>query len=171
MHLRQEENIKWGNSFIDWLLSSPSSAKINAFFDHHKLFDMPKPKYRKLLATWNETSVSIHQLFRQNWLFVLLIFFCFVFGRLLDGYISSYRVISQSLDVKQSSEYCLAIAIGARHTLAPLDADTSHINPDSQSASRRHNSPNFRPYANKQFPITVIEKEKSAGNTNDWPMN
>ena len=68
------------------------------------------------------------------------------------------RVMSQSLDVLQSSAYCLATAIGARHTLAPLVADTSQINPDSQSASRRHNSPNFRPYANKQFPITEIIK-------------
>ena len=66
----------------------------------------------------------------------------------------SYLVISQSLDVVQSSAYCLAMAIGARQTLAPLVADTSHIKPDSQSASRRHNSPNLRPYANRQVPIT-----------------
>lgn len=65
--------------------------------------------------------------------------------------------MSQSLDVKQSSEYCLATAIGARHTLAPLTADTSQIKPDSQSASLRHSSPSFRPYANRQLPITAIK--------------
>lgn len=70
----------------------------------------------------------------------------------------TYRVISQSLDVRQSSAYCLAMAIGARQTLAPLTADTSQINPDSQSASLRHSSPSFRPYANKQLPITAAQK-------------
>lgn len=44
--------------------------------------------------------------------------------------------------------------MGARQTLAPPIADTSHTKPDSQSASRRHNSPNLRPYANKQLPVT-----------------
>lgn len=75
-------------------------------------------------------------------------------------FVHSYLVISQSLDVVQSSEYCLATAIGARHTLAPLVAEMSQIKPDSQSASRRHNSPNLRPYANRQFPITKEQKEK-----------
>lgn len=56
-----------------------------------------------------------------------------------------YLVMSQSLDVAQSSAYCLAITIGARHTLAPPTADTSHTKPDSQSASRRQSSPNLRP--------------------------
>lgn len=69
--------------------------------------------------------------------------------------LQTHLVISQSLDVVQSSAYCLASTIGARHTLDPLIADTSQTNPDSQSASRRHNSPNLRPYANKQLPFTV----------------
>lgn len=60
-------------------------------------------------------------------------------------YSSNYLDISQSLDVEQSSAYCFANAMGARQTLAPLVAETSHTRPDSQSASRRHNSPSFRP--------------------------
>lgn len=70
----------------------------------------------------------------------------------------SYLEISQSLDVEHSSEYCLAMAIGARHTLDPLAADTSQTSPASQSASRRHSSPNLRPYKNRHFPITEIKK-------------
>lgn len=66
----------------------------------------------------------------------------------------SYLVMSQSLEVEQSSAYCFARTIGARQTLAPPTADTSHTKPDSQSASRRQSSPSFRPQANKQFPIT-----------------
>lgn len=69
--------------------------------------------------------------------------------------------MSQSLDVRQSSAYCLATAIGARQTLAPLIADKSQIKPDSQSASRRHSSPNLRPYANKQLPITEMTNKKT----------
>lgn len=59
------------------------------------------------------------------------------------------------------------MAIGARHTLAPLAADISHINPASQSASRRHNSPNFRPYTNRQFPITILDHRKTKKKTNE----
>lgn len=69
-------------------------------------------------------------------------------------------MISQSLDVAQSSAYCLAITIGARQTEAPPTADSSQTKPDSQSASRRQSSPNLRPYANKQFPITVKRKKR-----------
>lgn len=65
-----------------------------------------------------------------------------------------YLVISQSLDVVQSSAYCFANTIGARQTLGPPIAEMSQTNPDSQSASLRHNSPILRPYANKQLPIT-----------------
>lgn len=39
--------------------------------------------------------------------------------------------------MEQSSAYCFAKTIGALQTLAPLIADTSQTNPDSQSASRR----------------------------------
>jgi hypothetical protein len=60
--------------------------------------------------------------------------------------------MSQSDDVEQSSAYCFATAIGARHTLALPVADISHTRPDSQSASRRHNSPIFLPYAKRQLP-------------------
>lgn len=67
-------------------------------------------------------------------------------------YTSTYLVMSQSDDVEQSSAYCFATAIGARQTLAPPAADTSHTKPDSQSASRRHNSPILRPYAKRQLP-------------------
>ena len=56
-----------------------------------------------------------------------------------------YLVMSQSLDVAQSSAYCLATTIGARQTLAPPTADTSQTKPDSQSASRRQSSPSLRP--------------------------
>jgi hypothetical protein len=85
--------------------------------------------------------------------------------------IVTHLVMSQSLDVEQSSAYCFAITIGARQTLAPPAAEISqtfkvefqldlfHLNiekilskkniiltkPDSQSASRRHNSPSFLP--------------------------
>lgn len=63
----------------------------------------------------------------------------------LINQIKEYLVMSQSEDVEHSSAYCLATTIGARHTLAPPVADTSHTRPLSQSASRRHNSPILRP--------------------------
>lgn len=53
--------------------------------------------------------------------------------------------MSQSLEVSQSSAYCLPITIGTRQTLAPLTGETSQFNPFSQSSSLRHNSPSFAP--------------------------
>lgn len=76
----------------------------------------------------------------------------------------SHREISQSLDVVHSSEYCLAMAIGARQTLDPLAADTSHTSPGSQSASSRHSSPSLRPYTKRQFPVTEMNKKNSVLN-------
>lgn len=91
--------------------------------------------------------------------------------------ISTYLVMSQSDDVEQSSAYCLATTIGARHTwyieiklnlsflsillltFAPPVALTSQTRPLSQSASRRHNSPIFRPYAKRQLPKAVGGKK------------
>lgn len=62
--------------------------------------------------------------------------------------------MSQSLDVMQSSAYCLASTIGGRHTLAPLRVEMSQTRPDSQSESRRHSSPYLRPSGNTQWPMT-----------------
>lgn len=111
------------------------------------------PKSENLLANWFSLfavaiycfCISKNRLLQQNRIF----FNCQTIARIdfhwANHFWNTYRVISQSLDVKQSSAYCLATAIGARHTLAPLTAETSQINPLSQSASLRHNSPNFLP--------------------------
>lgn len=75
--------------------------------------------------------------------------------KLFENIFLTYLEISQSLDFSQSSAYCFGMAIGARHTLESLAGDRSQTSPDSQSASRRHSSPSFRPYKNKHFPLTV----------------
>uniref|UniRef100_A0A182Q5X9 Uncharacterized protein n=1 Tax=Anopheles farauti TaxID=69004 RepID=A0A182Q5X9_9DIPT len=61
-----------------------------------------------------------------------------------------------SLEVMQSSPYCLATMVGGRQTLAPLSAEMSHTSPDSQSESCRQSSPYFRPYIGIQMPTTEM---------------